>query len=45
MVSKIDALFAVRDAVTAADLDRFFVVAHLVLGENDPALELPEKDR
>lgn len=45
VVSKIDALFAVRDAVTAADLERFFVVAHLVLGENDPALELPEKDR
>lgn len=45
VVSKIDALFAIRDVITAADLDRFFGVAEVVLSEDDPSLELPEKDR
>lgn len=45
VVSKIDLLFAIRDAITAADLDRFYAVAEVVLSEDDPALELPEKDR
>lgn len=45
VVSKIDVLFAIRDAITAADLERFFGVAEIVLSEDDPSLELPEKDR
>lgn len=45
VVSKIDVLFAIRDALTAADLERFFAVAEVVLSEDDPSLELPERDR
>lgn len=45
VVSKIDSLFAIAGAVTRADLDRFLEVAATVLGEDDPALDLPEKDR
>lgn len=45
LVSKIDALFAVRNWVTAGDLNRFFEMSRLILGEDDPALDLPEKDR
>lgn len=45
LVSKIDALFAVRNWVAADDLRRFFDIARLILGEDDPALDLPEEDR
>jgi addiction module HigA family antidote len=45
VVSKIDALFAVRNSVTRHDLKRFFDVADLVLSEDDPSLELPERER
>ena len=45
VVSKIDVLFAIRDVITTADLERFFGVAEAVLGEDDPSLELPEEDR
>ncbi|NDW07303.1 HigA family addiction module antitoxin [Jiella pacifica] len=45
VVSKIDVLFAIRDAITVADLERFFGVAEVVLSEDDPSLELPEEDR
>jgi addiction module HigA family antidote len=45
VVSKIDALFAIQANFTALDLQRFFDVAALVLAEEDPALELPEKDQ
>lgn len=45
VVSKIDVLFAIRDAITSADLQRFFDVAELVLSDPDPALELPEESR
>lgn len=45
VISKIDSLFAIAGAVTRADLDRFLEVAATVLGEDDPALDLPEKDR
>ncbi|GGH04726.1 hypothetical protein GCM10007420_21510 [Glycocaulis albus] len=45
LVSKIDALFAVRNWITAKDLERFFDMARLILGEDDPALDLPEEDR
>lgn len=45
VISKIDSLFAIADSVTRADLDRFLKVAREVLGEDDPALDLPEEDR
>lgn len=45
MISKIDSLFAIASTVTKADLDRFLDVARTVLGEDDPALDLPEEDR
>jgi hypothetical protein len=43
--SKIDALFGVQTSFVRRDLERFFDVARIVLSEDDPALELPEKDR
>jgi hypothetical protein len=43
--SKIDLLFAVASAVSQTDLDRFFKVAHIVLGEDDPKLDLPEEQQ
>ncbi|MGY4259345.1 addiction module HigA family antidote [Bradyrhizobium sp. USDA 4516] len=45
VISKIDVLFAISSVITPQDLERFFDVAAVVLGENDPALELPEEDR
>lgn len=45
VASKIDALFAVAGAVTREDLKHFFNAAKFVLGESDPALDLPEGDR
>ena len=45
LISKIDALFAINRSLTRADLGRFFEVAWLVLSEDDPSLDLPEKDR
>jgi addiction module HigA family antidote len=45
VASKIDALFAVARAITASDLQRFFTVAHIVLGEDDPKLDLPDDER
>ena len=45
VTSKIDALYAVHQWVTAEDLKRFYEVAELVLSERDPSLDLPEKDR
>ena len=42
VVSKIDVLFAIKDVIMEADLERFFAVAEVVLEEPDPALELPE---
>ena len=45
VISKIDAFFAIADTVTRAELDRFLTVARKVLSEDDPALDLPEKDR
>lgn len=41
LVSKIDVLFAIKDVILEADLERFFDVAALVLEEEDPALNLP----
>ena len=45
LVSKIDALFAIRNRVIGDDLNRFFEIAREVLGEDDPALDLPEQGR
>ena len=45
VVSKIDALYAVHQSVTAEDLERFYQAADLVLSEPDPSLELPESER
>lgn len=45
VISKIDTIFAIAGMVSKADLDRFLNVARTVLGEDDPALDLPEKDR
>ena len=45
VISKIDALFSVAEKVSQNDLDRFFEVARMVLGEDGSSLELPGKDR
>lgn len=45
IVSKIDLLFAIGVVMTESDLNNYFEVAHLVLSEDDPSLDLPEKDR
>jgi addiction module HigA family antidote len=45
VASKIDVLFAVAGAVTRPDLERYFTVAHIVLGEDDPKLDLPDEEQ
>ena len=45
VVSRIDALFGIREFVTASDLESFFFAAECVLSETDPALDLPEDER
>ena len=45
IISKIDVLYAVAGAITEDDLKRYFSVARIVLGEDDPALDLPEGER
>lgn len=45
LVSKVDVLFAIAGSVTKADLERFFQVAKIILSEDDPSLDLPEKER
>ncbi|HEX8222500.1 MAG TPA: helix-turn-helix domain-containing protein [Allosphingosinicella sp.] len=45
IVSRKDALFAAGTALTQEDIERFFIVADLVLSEDDPALDLPVEDR
>jgi addiction module HigA family antidote len=45
VISKIDSLFAIARAITKADLVRFLDVARIVLGEDDPSLDLPEEER
>lgn len=44
-ISTIDVLFAIAPQITASDLKRFVKVAHIVLGEDDPGLDLPEDNR
>lgn len=43
VISKIDLLFAIASSVT--ELKTYFDVAHLVLSEKDPSLDLPEEDQ
>ena len=45
IVSKIDALFAVSEELTEADLTEFLWLAEYVLSEIDPALDLPQDKR
>ncbi|NMT03874.1 addiction module antitoxin, partial [Vibrio parahaemolyticus] len=45
IISKLDVLFAISDVMTSEDLKRFFDVARIVLGEDDPALDLDEDTR
>ncbi|KAA6170512.1 addiction module antitoxin [Pseudomonas veronii] len=45
VVSKIDLLYAIAGVVTSADLERYFTVARMVLGEDDPSLDLEEDQR
>ena len=45
VISKIDLLYAISGAITLEDLERYFDVAILVLGEDDPSLDLAEDQR
>lgn len=45
VISKIDLLFAIAHTITSQDLKRYFEIARLVLGEDDPSLDLPEAER
>jgi addiction module HigA family antidote len=45
VISKIDLLYAIADVVTAEDLKRYFHMAEIVLGEDDPTLDLDEDKR
>ena len=40
VISKIDLLYAIAGAVTPDELNRYFSMARMVLGEDDPALDL-----
>jgi addiction module HigA family antidote len=45
VVSKIDLLYAIAGVITSDDLTRYFSMARMVLGEDDPALDLEESQR
>lgn len=45
VISKIDLLYAIAGAITEDDLKQYFSMARVVLGEDDPALDLPEGER
>lgn len=45
VISKIDLLFAIAGSITVQDLTRYFATAKIVLGEDDPSLDLPENTR
>jgi Plasmid maintenance system antidote protein len=45
VISKIDLLFAIAFAITPDALNRYFSMARIVLGEDDPALDLDEDKR
>lgn len=45
VVSRIDALFAARNAITENDIERFLDLALVVLSEDDPSLDLEPDQR
>ena len=45
VVSKMDLLFAIEGSITKDDLDRYYSFAQMVLGEDDPTLDLTEDQR
>ena len=45
VISQIDLLYTIARNVTREDLTRYFKVARIVLGEDDPSLDLPENQR
>jgi addiction module HigA family antidote len=45
VISKIDLLFVIADSITAQNLRHYFDMAKMVLGEDDPKLDLPEGER
>jgi addiction module HigA family antidote len=45
VISKIDLLFAVAWSITEMDIKRYLDLARIVLGEDDPKLDLPESER
>lgn len=45
VVSKLDLLYAIATTITPNDLNRYFEVAHRVLGEDAPALDLEDDKR
>jgi addiction module HigA family antidote len=45
VISKIDLLFAIAGLITVPDLKRHLDLAKIILGEDDPTLDLPESDR
>lgn len=45
VISKIDLLYAIAGVITSDELNRYFSMARMVLGEDDPALDLEEDQR
>jgi hypothetical protein len=45
VVSKLDLLYSIAGAITPAELNRYFGIARIVFGEDDPALDLDENQR
>lgn len=45
VISKIDLLHAIKGVIIKGDLEQYFSLARLVLGEDDPALDLSEDER
>jgi|AraplaL_Cvi_mTSA_1032052.scaffolds.fasta_scaffold00955_6 addiction module HigA family antidote len=45
VISKIDLLYAVAGVVTSDDLNRYFSLARMVLGEDDPTLDFEDDKR
>jgi hypothetical protein len=45
VISKIDLLYAITGVVTPDDLKRYYSMARMVLGEDDPALDLDDDKR
>ncbi|RFB04275.1 HigA family addiction module antitoxin [Parvularcula marina] len=45
IVSRIDCLYALKDQIDGADIEKFYQYAAFVLEEKDPSIELPDEDR